>query len=146
MSCLAGDVHHYQPLVVGHFMEFDYHIVSADFFRTGIENPIKREATFCTMLGSRHLVKNPAITYFKLGQLYEALFSKTLENQHNAIVDARATARCFFELVKRGEINKEIIAQQQKQIAEKATLQKPEGCTLPMLVIISLIILIIYYL
>jgi DNA polymerase-3 subunit epsilon len=146
MRSLAVDIKEYNPLVVGHFMEFDFHMLAVDFYRSGIENPVKRDATFCTMIGSKHLVKNPAITYFRLGQLYETLFDKPLANQHNAIEDAKATARCFFELLKRGEINEEIIKQQQKSISEKSTLPKPKGCALPILAIISLTFLIFYYL
>lgn len=141
---LANDLTQYNPLVVGHFMLFDFHILGAGFFRAGIEYPLKRESTFCTMLGSKHLIKNPSVKFLRLGQLYETLFDKKLENQHNAMIDARATASCFFEMLKRGEINEDIILQQQKQIAKKNILPEKYGCFIPVLVIISLTIIIFY--
>lgn len=140
---LLIDLATYDPLIVGHFMLFDFHMLSADFFRAGIEYPLKREATFCTMLSSRHLIKNPSLKFLRLGQLYETLFNKTLENQHDAIVDARATASCFFELIKRGDINDDIISLQQKENLKKDTLPEKYGC-LPVLVIIFLTVLLSY--
>lgn len=144
LTLLVADLEKYDPLIVGHFMQFDLHMLAADFFRSGIEDPIKKEGTFCTMLGSTHLINNPSVKFLRLEQLHKTLFNTTFENPHNAIADARATARCFFELMKRGDINEEIIVRQQKEISEKAALSKDPGCFIPMLVIISLTILIFY--
>ena len=146
MKILADDVLEYHPLVIGHFMEFDFHMIAVDFYRTGIENPVRKELTFCTMVATTNLVKNPVKKFFKLGELYQALFGITLKDQHNALVDANATAECFFELVKRGEISDQTIALQQKKEVTSETEHKGVGCTLPMLLIISLILLIFYYL
>lgn len=148
MEMLADDVIKYQPLVIGHFMEFDYNMLGVDFFRTGIDNPIKKEMTFCTMIATTHMVKNPVLKFLRLGELYQSLFNITLYNQHNALVDAKATADCFFELVTRGEINDNTIADQQKEkgaakIDEK---ERQKGCTIPVLFIFFLIFLIFYYL
>jgi len=74
------------------------------------------------------------------------LFQKTLENPHNAMVDAKATAMCFFELLKRKEINEEIIKQQQKEESKKEALPPRSGCYIPFLVIFFLTILISHYL
>lgn len=139
---LTEDVTRYDPLIVGHFMQFDLHMLGADFFREGLENPVKKENTFCTMLGSKHLIRNPALKFLRLEQLYKSLFDRTLENHHNAIVDATATASCFFELVKRGDITDEIILQQQKEVLKKAIVLERKGCLFSMLVIISLTALI----
>jgi DNA polymerase-3 subunit epsilon len=139
---LTEDVQTYEPLIVGHFMQFDLHMLGADFFREGLENPIKKENTFCTMLGSKHLIKNPTVKFLRLEQLYKILFDKTLDNHHNAIVDATATASCFFELMKRGEITGEIILQHQKEFSKKDLVPEKEGCLFTMLVIISLTVLI----
>lgn len=146
MQMLADDVIKYRPLVIGHFMKFDSHMIAIDFYRTGIENPVKNEMTFCTMVATTHLVKNPIKKFFKLGELYEALFSVILKDQHNALVDANATAECFFELVKRGETTDQTIALQQKREVRSDTENKGPGCTIPMLLIITLILLIFYYL
>lgn len=146
MTKLHEDVLYYRPLIVGHFMEFDLHMINLDFLRSGIENPVRKEMTFCTMVSTTNLVKNPRLKFFKLGQLYETLFSTILMHQHDALVDAKATAACFFELLKRGEIDDEKIATQQKEAKKTATGKQPAGCTIPVLVIIFLTLLINYFL
>lgn len=146
MKMLADDVIKYQPLVIGHFMEFDFRMTAVDFYRTGIENPVKNEMTFCTMVATTHLVKNPVKKFLRLGELYKVLFGRTLKDQHNALVDANATAECFFELVKRGEITEQSIALQQKKEIRLHTENPGAGCTVSMLLFISLILLIFYYL
>lgn len=139
MQKLAEDLQGYQPLVSGHFMEFDYHVVSADFHRSGIANPIANLPTFCTMLASRGFVRDPSVKYLRLGELYSTLFHKPLEDQHNAMVDAKATAECFFELLQRGEITDERIEKQKQESEEPARKLK----WLFFILIVILIILII---
>jgi len=121
MQLFADDLMKYQPLVLGHFMEFDYHVASADFHRAGIANPLEDLPTFCTMRASSFFVRDPSVGHLRLGELYSMLFDTKLENQHNALVDANATADCFFELLKRGDINDEKIELQQSEI------KKPSG-------------------
>ncbi len=142
MRLFADDVNEYHPLVIGHFMEFDFHILGADFYRSGIEFPVKKEDTFCTMLSTRHLAKNPAVKFLPLGQLHEILFNTSFAHQHNAIEDANATALCFFELIKRGDVNEEIIEQQQKEVLKKGILPKQREWIIPVLIIVLLAILI----
>ena len=146
IESLYHDLIKYQPLVIGHFMEFDYNMIGVDFYRTGIENPIKKEMTFCTMRATTHMVKNPVHKFFKLGELYEALFHTKLYHQHNALVDAKATAACFFELVKRGEVTDEIIALQQTEAGKRELKKESKGCLIPVLFIIFLSFLIFYFL
>jgi DNA polymerase-3 subunit epsilon len=144
MQLLHQDLVKYQPLVLGHFMEFDRLMVGADFYRTEIENLVKKETTFCTMLASTHLVKNPTLKFFRLGELYETLFNKKLEDQHNALADAKATAACFFELFRRGEIDEDKISlQQQQQAAKQARLDNSSGCLQTLTVIFFIVLIII---
>lgn len=152
MEMLAADVRKFKPLIVGHFIEFDCAMLGADFYRTGVENPIKREMTFCTMLATRHLVQNPSLKFFRLGELYQTLFHTTLNNQHNALVDAKATAECFFELKMRGEVSDETIALQQNEVRAKSDAhalnaqEKQRGCVIPLIFIIFLTYLILHLL
>lgn len=118
MQLFVDDLKKYQPLILGHFMEFDYHILSADFYRTGIENTMAALPKFCTMQASSFYVQDPSVNYLRLGELYALLFNATLKNQHNAMADAIATADCFFELVKRGDITDSTIEQQQLKSKE----------------------------
>ena len=146
MQLLSHDVLTYQPLVIGHFMNFDYDMLGVDFYRSGIDNPIKKEMTFCTMIATTYMVKNPTLKFFRLGELYECLFNTKLYNQHNALYDARATADCFFELIKRGEVTDETIAFQQKDATVSQVQEKQTGCAVPILLIIFLTFLILYIL
>ncbi|QMU30854.1 3'-5' exonuclease [Adhaeribacter radiodurans] len=124
LTLLADDLQHYQPLVVGHFMKFDASVLGADYYRIGWKNPLDLLPTFCTMEATTSYVRNPRIKYLRLGDLYYILFKNNLEQQHNALVDVRATADCFFELVKRCEIDLPAILQQEiKQKPTPATLE-----------------------
>jgi DNA polymerase-3 subunit epsilon len=105
LNILSKDLEAYQPMIVGHFLELDYHVIGAEYHRIGIEkHPMGNLPGFCIMSASMHMQQNPNSKYLRLGQLFELLFKKPLLNQHNAMVDATATADCFFELVKRNEI------------------------------------------
>jgi DNA polymerase III subunit epsilon len=140
---LSNDLEKYQPLVVGHFLELDSHMVGADFYRLGQKSLMVDLPGFCTMLATTHLVRNPSIKYMRLDELYTILFNKHLDNQHDALVDARATAECFFELLKRGDIDEEKIESQSNQTKTKA-LQTKEGCSLVVLIIVLSIISIAF--
>ncbi|MEJ7587948.1 MAG: exonuclease domain-containing protein [Ferruginibacter sp.] len=101
---LSEDIQAYQPMIVGHFMELDYRVIGADYYREGIENPMETSPTFCLMKASQHLQQNPKNKFLRLSDLYRLLFNQPLLAQHNAMADAAATADCFFELVKRNDI------------------------------------------
>lgn len=108
LDILRQDIEMYQPLLLGHFLTLDLHILGAESYRAGIPNPAANSPAYCTMLGTTHLQPNPQFRYLKLGQLYEMLFGKILENAHDAYYDAAATAACYFELRHKGMIKKEI--------------------------------------
>lgn len=112
MEKLAADLDTYKPVLIGHFVELDMHMLGADFYRAGLPNPAAALPTFCTMLATRHYVRNPGVKYLRLGELYTELFGAKLQNQHNALADAEATAASFFELVKKGEITEETLIAQ----------------------------------
>jgi len=107
MQLLHEDLIKYQPLVVGHFIELDYHVLAADFYRSNIDNPVQQLQlpAFCTMISTSKFSRNPHRKFLKLGELYELLFNKHLIKPHNAIYDAKATADCFFELLRRGDLS-----------------------------------------
>ncbi len=146
MQFLYNDLEKYKPLVVGHFMELDYHMTGAAFHRLGMEQPISNLPMYCTMLGSKYLVRNPQRQYLKLGKLYELLFDKPLLKQHNAMTDALATAECFFELRRMGAVDDDKIAKQQ---SDREKIQRPvlkEGCGVTVLLLLIVMGLLIYWL
>ena len=59
----------------------------------------------CTMKSSTNYCKLPGKKGFKsprLAELHQILFGEGFDNAHNALADVEATARCFWELKKRG--------------------------------------------
>ena len=119
MGLLADDLQQYNPMMVGHFIELDLHLLNADFYRTGIANNLKNLPVFCTMLASAKYVQNYGVDNLRLAELYTLLFNKKAKNLHNALGDALNTAESYFELIKRGDITDELITMQQEIILNK---------------------------
>ncbi|MGI4749936.1 MAG: 3'-5' exonuclease [Janthinobacterium lividum] len=145
MQLLANDMEKYQPLLIGHFMELDYRVISADFFRSGVENPALSLNTFCTMLATKYLNHHPQHKYLRLGDLYQLLFNTPLQHQHNALNDATATAESFFELLKRGEIDDDLIEKQQALKNYEPPFNRFIGWVVVLLILLLVIILFTYH-
>lgn len=116
---LAHDIQKYTPLIIGHFVELDIQVLSADYYRSRLKNPFINQSFFCTMLDSEKYAFNPSLTYLRLPQLHEHLFDSPLTALHEAEQDASATAKCFFELWNRHKITDIDIQQQQKLLSQK---------------------------
>lgn len=116
---LAHDIQKYNPLIIGHFVELDVQVLSADYYRANLPNPFIGHSFFCTMLDSEKYAANPSINYLRLPQLHEYLFDKLLTEIHEAEQDASATAKCFFELRNRHEITPLDMERQQKMFSQK---------------------------
>jgi DNA polymerase-3 subunit epsilon len=112
MQRLHRDLLQYQPLVVAHFMQLDFHMVGVGFHRAGLKNPLLELPTFCTMRATGQLVRYPSQGFLRLGDLYQRLFHEPMQQEHDALADARATARCYFELRRQGAITDETVALQ----------------------------------
>ncbi|MEZ4874304.1 MAG: DNA polymerase III subunit alpha [Flavobacteriaceae bacterium] len=93
--------------VVGQNIDFDLNIMGCEFFRLGMENTLatlpvldtctETTAQLCQLPGGRGgKFKLPTLT-----ELHEFLFNEPFAEAHNATADVEATARCFFELVRR---------------------------------------------
>lgn len=145
MELFADDLKKYQPLILGHFMEFDYHVLSADFFRAGIDNSMASLPTFCTMLASSFYVQEPSVNHLRLGELYARLFNAKLMNQHNALADASATADCFFELIKRGDITDATIELQQLKAKENKVASGFPWLIFTLIVLLFALLIIFWY-
>lgn len=123
MQKLADDLQKYVPLIVGHFVMLDVHILSADFVRSGVSSSFKQFPLFCTMLASEKYSKKPWVRYLRLNEFFVELFHQEMRNAHNAIADAETTSLCFFELQKRKEITEEMIASQQNKFTRQLALE-----------------------
>ena len=113
LNNLAADIDVYQPLIVGHFLEFDKKMMEVGFSREEIARNFDKLPKFCTMLYTR---KPKDIfggySFMRLNELYFSLFNENYEHQHHALADAQATKACFFELVKQGKIDDQVISKQ----------------------------------
>jgi len=94
-------------LLVGHNIDFDEKIIGAEFLRNGMGNILAGKNKICTMkcatnycaIESRYGYKWP-----KLSELHYELFHAGFAEAHNAAVDIRITAKCFWEMKRRGII------------------------------------------
>ena len=146
INLLKSDLLEFQPMVIGHFLEFDHKMLDVGFHRAGIENIVKNLSHFCTMKVTFNLdFMNPG-RYLRLPELYKYLFKKEQMNQHDAKCDAQATADCFFELVKRGVINEKTIEKQQIQSKGWNILSLPVRSLFIFLGILILLLILLYIL
>ena len=99
--------------IIGHNVKFDINVIGCEFYRKKIISNLdtvdildtcsESTAELCKLPGGRGgKFKLPTLT-----ELYNFLFSSTFEDAHNASADVEATARCFLELVRIKEFNKE---------------------------------------
>lgn len=94
-------------ILVAHNMSFDEKIIGAEFLRKNMPNILDSKKKICTMEKSTNLCALPGSYGFKwpkLAELHQKLFGTDFEEAHNAAVDIRATARCFWEMKRRGII------------------------------------------
>lgn len=99
-----SEVLRFSHVLIGHNVDYDYHVIKAEFNRKKIDTLIERYPRFCTM-------KTPLIIEFcrlmkgdnqsnwpSLADLYYSLFNEPLQGAHDAFQDAKATSQCFFKL------------------------------------------------
>lgn len=99
--------------VMGHNLSFDLKIVGAELVRTGRESVLndkpvldsntKKTADLCQIPGG----KGGGFKLPTLSELHEYLFGERFNEAHNATADVEATARCFFELLRRDQFTLE---------------------------------------
>ena len=104
--------------VVGQNVGFDINIMGAEFLRASRTNPFpdlpildtctEASASLCQIPGGRGgKFKLPTLT-----ELHAFLFESPFVEAHNASADVEATARCFFELVRRNHYSEEQLGQE----------------------------------
>lgn len=93
--------------LVAHNMSFDEKIVGSEFLRNNFPNSIPAKKKICTMEKSTNFcaIDGPyGYKWPKLSELHFKLFKTGFEEAHNAAVDIKATAKCFWELKRLGKI------------------------------------------
>lgn len=96
------------PFTIGHNLTFDRLIVRSEIFRLGITAEFKAKK-ICTMIESTKFCqilnkKGTGYKWPKLEELYKILFKEDLTGAHDALIDVKATAKCFFELKRLNQI------------------------------------------
>jgi DNA polymerase III subunit epsilon len=94
--------------LVAHNMDFDEKILGCEFYRVTGRDPLVTKPKFCTMKSPSVIeycaippIRYGSYKWPKLSELHFKLFGTYFEEAHNANVDIKATARCFFELRRR---------------------------------------------
>jgi DNA polymerase III epsilon subunit-like protein len=99
---LTAGIKKYNPILVGHNIEFDKKVIGADLKRRGLYNFLVDLTSICTMQGTIFYCDLPNYKFPTLQELYIKLFNKEFSGAHQAINDVKATADCFLELKKNG--------------------------------------------
>ena len=91
---------------VAHNMLFDSMCVRKELKLIGNDVEFKSEK-ICTMRKSTNYCKIPnknkkGFKFPSLSELHNILFRRDFDNEHDALGDIKATAKCFFELKRRG--------------------------------------------
>ena len=93
--------------LIAHNMSFDEKIIGAEFLREKIPINAQGVKKLCTMQLSTNYCKIPKPNGYKwpsLSELHIKLFDKDFEDAHDALVDVKACADCFFEMKRLGII------------------------------------------
>ncbi len=88
--------------IVGHNVDFDLNVIRAEMLRCGIGDVTYGINKFCTMTESIQFCNLPKGKYPTLNELHMRLFGTPFDNAHDAMSDARATMRCYWEMKTRG--------------------------------------------
>ncbi len=95
--------------MVGHNIDFDKRMITYELARLGTASNFDLMTKICTMNKSKDYCALPSsrkgYKQPKLQELYVVLFGEEFEDAHNAFADVHATAKCYWELKKRGIIN-----------------------------------------
>jgi len=96
--------------LIAHNIAFDEAIVSSEFLRKDIKSNLDSVEKICTMKESRDFFKRRTgkEKWPKLTELYIELFGEMFEDAHDALVDVKACAKCYFEMVDKEIIQKKL--------------------------------------
>jgi DNA polymerase III epsilon subunit-like protein len=88
-------------ILVAHNIMFDVSVMKSEASRADHERLSLIDEFDRKSLQDTAVIARSKLTYFpKLGKLYELLFSEEMVGAHDALADAYACGRCYFELIK----------------------------------------------
>ncbi|MFN4299608.1 MAG: DNA polymerase III subunit alpha [Thermaurantimonas sp.] len=95
-------------VIAGHNLQFDINVIASELYRYGYNYELltsKKRLDTCdeatALLTKLPGGKGGKFKFPNLTELYYYLFGETFAEAHNATADVEATARCFFELIRR---------------------------------------------
>lgn len=95
-------------VLIAHNVQFDEKILGAELIRLGLPNHVETKPRRCTMQSATDYCALPGpygYKWPKLQELHQKLFAESFDGAHDALVDVKACARCYFELVRLGILN-----------------------------------------
>ena len=94
--------------LVAHNIDFDEKIIGSELLRAKLANPFVTANKICTMKTSAAYCRIPngrgGYKWPNLTELYSNLFKTGFPEAHDALVDVKACADCFFELKRKGVV------------------------------------------
>jgi len=113
--------------LVGHNLAFDNNILGCEYLRLEQGNILEDKPVLDTGEGTRDFCqltggRGAGFKMPKLEELHEILFGAKFAEAHNAAADVEATARCFFEAVRKNIFTNEQLnwSAQERQAFEQA--------------------------
>jgi len=94
--------------VIAHNLEFDANIIGAEMVRMGQQPFLGGQGHICLMKRSTQfcaIKRRWGYKWPKLEELHQKLFGEGIDGAHDALVDVKACARCFFKLGQAGIIS-----------------------------------------
>jgi len=126
LSCFREKINK-SDFIIGHNVSFDIKVVTAEFIRKELPDELSDKTSICTMQNSINFCAIPGkydkYKFPKLEELYQKLFNCSFDNAHDALADIKATAKCFFELKKKGIIRNDVL---KKITIPKLKIHQPE--------------------
>ncbi|PWS29100.1 3'-5' exonuclease [Pedobacter yonginense] len=118
MELFNNDMLKFKPLIIGHFIELDFHMINIELYRLGKENIFQNSKFYCTMLASANFANKAALSHLKLNRFYALLFNEEPADMHNALADALNTAKIFFHLLSNERISLTSVYQQEHRFTK----------------------------
>ena len=88
--------------IIAHNIKFDQNVIGAEFIRNRVNSNFGHKSKLCTMHSATDYCKLPGFygkyKWPKLVELHTKLFGEGFEGAHDAMVDIKATERCFWGL------------------------------------------------
>jgi DNA polymerase III alpha subunit (gram-positive type) len=94
--------------LIAHNIDFDEKIMGSELLRIGNMNCFENKNKFCTMKASTNycaISSQYGYKWPKLEELHYKLFETNFDKAHDAQVDIQITAKCFWEMKKKGLID-----------------------------------------